>query len=96
MFVIYGCVLYTLVAMLCVLGRCVVSLYSCNDKQCVSHWQDYDAMIELVEALPDHDQILKAPVQYQYAFALNRRNFPGYRDKALSILEEVSRLECVN
>ena len=49
-------------------------------------------MIELVEALPDHDQVLKAPVQYQYAFALNRRNSPGYRDKALGILEEVSWL----
>lgn len=54
--------------------------------------QDYDAMIELVEALPDHDQILKAPVQYQYAFALNRRNSPGYRNKALAILEEVSEV----
>ena len=31
-----------------------------------THIQDYDAIIELVEALPDHDQILKAPVQYQY------------------------------
>jgi hypothetical protein len=56
---------------------------------CNPPYQDYDAMIELVEALPDHDQILKAPVQYQYAFALNRRNSPGYRDKALKILEEV-------
>lgn len=49
-------------------------------------------MIELVEALPDHDQVLKAPVQYQYAFALNRRNSPGYRNKALAILEEVSEV----
>lgn len=48
-------------------------------------------MIELVEVLPDHDQILKAPVQYQYAFALNRRNLPGYRNKALNILEEVRK-----
>lgn len=56
------------------------------------YWQDYDAMIELVEALPDHDQVLKAPVQYQYAFALNRRNSPGYRNKALAILEEVSEV----
>lgn len=67
----------------------VVSISLCNDKQCVHNWQDYDAMIELVEVLPDHDQILKAPVQYQYAFALNRSNLPGYRDKALSILEQV-------
>ena len=59
------------------------------------HFQDYDAMIELVEALPDHDQILKAPVQYQYAFALNRRNSPGYRDKALKILEEVRDLKAI-
>ena len=34
-------------------------------------------------------QVLKAPVQLQYAFALNRRNYPGDRDRALTILEKV-------
>ena len=32
---------------------------------------------------------MKAPVQVQYAFALNRRNQPGDRDTALGILEKV-------
>lgn len=51
--------------------------------------QDYDSMIGLAECLPDHEQIKKAPIQVQYAFALNRSNKPGYRDKALQILEKV-------
>ena len=37
-------------------------------------------------------KVLKAPVQLQYAFALNRRNSPGDRDKALTILEKVQLL----
>ena len=39
--------------------------------------------------LPHVLKVLKAPVQLQYAFALNRRNSPGDRDKALTILEKV-------
>lgn len=79
------------------MGReCTIFTYILSPSSpCLSlspHHQDYDAMIELVEALPDHDQILKAPVQYLYAFALNRCNSPGYRDKALNILEEVRKL----
>ena len=46
-------------------------------------------MVTLVEKLPDHEQAQKAPVQLQYAFALNRRNQPGDRNKALAILEKV-------
>ena len=49
-------------------------------------------MVKLVEHLPaSHEQTLKAPVQVQYAFALNRRNEAGDRDKALAILEKVGR-----
>ena len=47
-------------------------------------------MVDLVEKLPEHEQVLKAPVQMQYAFALNRRNQTGDRDKALGILEKVT------
>ena len=34
--------------------------------------QDYDAMVNLVEQLPDDEQTQKAAVQQHYAFALNR------------------------
>ena len=51
--------------------------------------QDYVSMVALVEKLPEHDQAQKPPVQLQYAFALNRRNQPGDRNKALAILEKV-------
>lgn len=48
-------------------------------------------MVELVRKLPaEHEQTRKAPIQVQYAFALNRRNQPGDRDRALQILEVVS------
>ncbi len=53
--------------------------------------QDYDSMVQLVKKLPEeHEQTQKAAIQVQYAFALNRRNYPGDRDKALKILEAVS------
>lgn len=51
--------------------------------------QDYKSMVELAESVPDHEQIQKGPVQYLYAFALNRRNQSGDRDKAIDILERV-------
>lgn len=35
---------------------------------------------------------MKAPVQVQYAFALNRRNQAGDRDRALALLEKVQYL----
>jgi len=46
-------------------------------------------MVELAESVPNHDQIQKGSVQYLYAFALNRRNQVGDRDKAVAILERV-------
>ena len=51
--------------------------------------QAYGLMVDLVEKLPSHEQVMKAPIQLQYAFALNRRNQPGDRDRALNILEKV-------
>ena len=52
--------------------------------------QDYEAMISLVQRLPqEHEVTLKAPIQYQFAFALNRRNYSGDREEALQVLEQV-------
>ncbi len=50
-------------------------------------------MVQLVEKLPpEHEQTQMAAIQVQYAFALNRRNQPGDRDRALKILNRVSLL----
>ncbi len=46
-------------------------------------------MVELAESIPDHEEIQKGSVQYDYAFALNRRNKEGDRVKAVNILEKV-------
>ena len=47
-------------------------------------------MISLVQRLPqEHEVTLKAPIQYQFAFALNRRNHSGDREEALQVLEQV-------
>lgn len=46
-------------------------------------------MVELAESIPDHEEIQKGSVQYDYAFALNRRNKEGDRNKAVNILEKV-------
>ncbi|XP_068773932.1 mitogen-activated protein kinase kinase kinase 6 [Struthio camelus] len=51
--------------------------------------QDYDAIVTLVEtlqALPTCDVAEQHNVRFHYAFALNRRNRPGDREKALSVL----------
>eukprot|EP00118_Oscarella_pearsei_P003655 m.15221 g.15221 ORF g.15221 m.15221 type:complete len:1238 (+) comp26248_c0_seq1:24-3737(+) len=51
--------------------------------------KDYEAMVNLVEKLPDDEQTRKAAVQHHYAFALNRRQQAGDRDKALDVLNKV-------
>ncbi|XP_075765277.1 mitogen-activated protein kinase kinase kinase 6 isoform X1 [Pelodiscus sinensis] len=51
--------------------------------------QDYDAIIALVEtlqALPTCDVAEQPNIRFHYTFALERRNQPGDRDKALSVL----------
>uniref|UniRef100_A0A7M4E582 mitogen-activated protein kinase kinase kinase n=1 Tax=Crocodylus porosus TaxID=8502 RepID=A0A7M4E582_CROPO len=51
--------------------------------------QDYDAIISLVEtlrALPTCDVAEQHNIHFHYAFALNRRNQPGDREKALTVL----------
>ncbi|XP_071073715.1 mitogen-activated protein kinase kinase kinase 6 isoform X4 [Dasypus novemcinctus] len=52
--------------------------------------QDYSAIIELVEtlqALPTCDVAEQHNVCFHYTFALNRRNRPGDREKALAVLQ---------
>ncbi|XP_053237997.1 mitogen-activated protein kinase kinase kinase 5 isoform X4 [Podarcis raffonei] len=51
--------------------------------------QDYDSIVKLVETLeklPTFDLALHHHVKFHYAFALNRRNLPGDRQKALDIM----------
>ncbi|XP_032658723.1 mitogen-activated protein kinase kinase kinase 6 isoform X3 [Chelonoidis abingdonii] len=51
--------------------------------------QDYDAIIRLVEtlqALPTCDVAEQHNIRFHYTFALERRNQPGDREKALSVL----------
>ncbi|MGH0189647.1 UNVERIFIED_CONTAM: hypothetical protein FKN15_037205 [Acipenser sinensis] len=54
--------------------------------------QDYDAMVKLVETLemlPTCDLANQHMIQFHYAFALNRRNSPGDREKALRVMLQV-------
>ncbi|MBN3307109.1 M3K5 kinase, partial [Amia calva] len=51
--------------------------------------QDYDSVVKLVETLeklPTFDPVSHPHVKFHYAFALNRRNLPGDRQKALAIM----------
>nr|VZI48936.1 unnamed protein product [Spirometra erinaceieuropaei] len=57
--------------------------------------EDYGEMVRLVEdieALHTHQSMISLPaIQYYYAFALNRRNGKGDREKALKVINEVLR-----
>uniref|UniRef100_A0A8C6TQH3 Mitogen-activated protein kinase kinase kinase 5 n=1 Tax=Neogobius melanostomus TaxID=47308 RepID=A0A8C6TQH3_9GOBI len=51
--------------------------------------QDYESIVKLVETLeklPTFDPMVHPHVKFHYAFALNRRNLPGDRQKALDIM----------
>uniref|UniRef100_A0A8C4W3Q3 mitogen-activated protein kinase kinase kinase n=1 Tax=Gopherus evgoodei TaxID=1825980 RepID=A0A8C4W3Q3_9SAUR len=51
--------------------------------------QEYDSIVKLVETLeklPTFDLASHHHVKFHYAFALNRRNLPGDRQKALEIM----------
>ncbi|XP_077408001.1 mitogen-activated protein kinase kinase kinase 5 isoform X1 [Vanacampus margaritifer] len=51
--------------------------------------QDYESVVKLVETLeklPTFDLVAHPHVKFHYAFALNRRNQPGDRQKALDIM----------
>ncbi|ETE69128.1 Mitogen-activated protein kinase kinase kinase 15, partial [Ophiophagus hannah] len=54
--------------------------------------QDYDAMVKLVETLemlPTCDLADQHNIKFHYAFALNRRNIMGDREKALQMMLQV-------
>ncbi|KAM8977103.1 mitogen-activated protein kinase kinase kinase 15 [Pelodytes ibericus] len=54
--------------------------------------QDYDAMVRLVETLemlPTCDLADQHNIKFHYAFALNRRNNAGDREKALNVMLQV-------
>ncbi|XP_063161222.1 mitogen-activated protein kinase kinase kinase 15 isoform X2 [Candoia aspera] len=54
--------------------------------------QDYDAMVKLVETLemlPTCDLADQHNIKFHYAFALNRRNNMGDREKALQVMLQV-------
>nr|CDS19393.1 mitogen activated protein kinase kinase kinase [Echinococcus granulosus] len=57
------------------------------------HVEAYSEMISLMEAiqgLENYQHLLEPPnIRYYYAFALNRRNGKGDREKALSIIKDV-------
>ncbi|XP_029475364.1 mitogen-activated protein kinase kinase kinase 6 isoform X2 [Rhinatrema bivittatum] len=58
--------------------------------------QDYDAIVTLVEtlqALPTCDITEQPNIKFHYSFALNRRNLPGDREKALSVILTVVESE---
>ncbi|XP_013375070.1 PREDICTED: mitogen-activated protein kinase kinase kinase 6 isoform X2 [Chinchilla lanigera] len=58
--------------------------------------QDYSAIIDLVEtlqALPTCDVAEQHNVCFHYTFALNRRNRPGDREKALAVLLPLVQFE---
>ncbi|XP_056113653.1 mitogen-activated protein kinase kinase kinase 5 [Rhinichthys klamathensis goyatoka] len=51
--------------------------------------QDYDSIVKLVETLeklPTFDPVAHTHIKFHYSFALNRRNLPGDRPKALDIM----------
>jgi len=55
--------------------------------------QDYDEMVSLIEdmdAVPSLRVTNTVGIQNLYAFALNRRNASGDRDKALIVIHKVS------
>ncbi|XP_041420450.1 mitogen-activated protein kinase kinase kinase 5 isoform X2 [Xenopus laevis] len=58
--------------------------------------QDYDSIVKLVEILeklPTFDLSSHHHIKFQYAFALNRRNHPGDRGKALDIMLPLVQIE---
>ncbi|XP_053566862.1 mitogen-activated protein kinase kinase kinase 5 isoform X2 [Bombina bombina] len=58
--------------------------------------QDYDSIVKLVEnleKLPTFDMNAHHHVKFHYAFALNRRNLPGDRKKALEIMRPLVHQE---
>lgn len=58
--------------------------------------QEYDSIVKLVETLeklPTFDLASHHHVKFHYAFALNRRNLPGDRQKALDVMMPLVQYE---
>ena len=47
------------------------------------------ALVEDAESVPNNKVTVTAPIKQWHAFALNRRNKPGDRDKALQVIQQV-------
>ena len=48
------------------------------------------ALVEDAESVPNNKVTVTAPIKQWHAFALNRRNKKGDRDKALQVIQQVS------
>ena len=50
------------------------------------------ALVEDAESVPNNKVTVTAPIKQWHAFALNRRNKKGDRDKALQVIQQVNLL----
>lgn len=58
---------------------------------CFQAYSETISLVEAIEGLQNYKHLLEPPnIRYYYAFALNRRNNKGDREKALSIIKDVS------
>lgn len=53
------------------------------------------SLVEDMDSIPNIKVTNTVAIQHLYAFALNRRNQPGDRNKALVVLEKVIFYECL-
>ncbi len=49
------------------------------------------SLVKDVESIPNNKLSVTPAIKQWYAFALNRRNQPGDRDKALEVIQQVRR-----
>ncbi|MGH0156978.1 UNVERIFIED_CONTAM: hypothetical protein FKN15_034988 [Acipenser sinensis] len=66
-----------------------IILYCDTNSDSLQSLQDYGSIVQLVETLeelPTVDLVSHPHVKFHYGFALNRRNLPGDREKAIAIM----------